>query len=219
LNKLKGWLNTLNIVNKQGSKSHETLKWSDLQLEWDLSKDKNKKLKHYNFQPVSPSRGTDRDKKRLTIEDHNYRDDPFSGRLHGIILSNISNTLDKREGYYYIDSSLPGVNQKNQIISIPPHSYTVQEFKAKGAHGRIFRATINDTEAVDTSDLKKNEKDIILKVQQPRREWEFYIAAELQIRLEENDRKWFVTIPQCYTFNDGSIFTEKKITLVDESWI
>jgi len=57
-----------------------------------------------------------------------------------------------------------------------------------------------------------NEKDIILKVQQPRREWEFYIAAELQTRLDEDDRQWFMTIPQCYTFNDGSIFTAKNYT-------
>ena len=61
--------------------------------------------------------------------------------------------------------------------------------------------------------------DSVLKVQKPQpNEWEFYICTELHQRLSSaDDKKWFMSIPRCYVFNDGSIFVSEHqpFTLLD----
>ena len=60
--------------------------------------------------------------------------------------------------------------------------------------------------------------DAVLKVQKPKREWEFYVCTELHNRLPlQEDKQWFMSIPRCYVFGDGSIFVSEHypFTLLD----
>ena len=63
------------------------------------------------------------------------------------------------------------------------------------------------------------EMDSVLKIQKPQpNEWEFYICTELHQRLpKQEDKQWFMSIPRCYVFNDGSIFVSEHqpFTLLD----
>ena len=53
--------------------------------------------------------------------------------------------------------------------------------------------------------------DIVLKVQKPKNVWEFYIASELHRRLANSkDSQWFMSIPRCFVYNDGSIFVSER---------
>ena len=90
-------------------------------------------------------------------------------------------------------------------------------FKGEGGYGKVFRASrpIEDTTPNETI----AEMDSVLKVQKPQpNEWEFYICTELHQRLSStDDKKWFMSIPRCYVFNDGSIFVSEHqpFTLLD----
>ena len=53
--------------------------------------------------------------------------------------------------------------------------------------------------------------DAVLKVQKPARPWEFYICTELHKRLDNSS--WFMSIPRCYAYDDGSVFVSEHQTL------
>ena len=63
------------------------------------------------------------------------------------------------------------------------------------------------------------EMDCVVKIQKPQpNEWEFYICTELHRRLpNKDDKQWFMSIPRCYVFNDGSVFVSEHqpFTLLD----
>ena len=66
----------------------------------------------------------------------------------------------------------------------------------------FFSSNTNDTIA---------DMDVVLKVQKPARPWEFYICTEIHDRLNNlhQDSGWFMSIPRCYAFEDGSIFVSE----------
>ena len=61
------------------------------------------------------------------------------------------------------------------------------------------------------------EMDAVLKIQKPARPWEFYICTEIHERLRDSDSSWFMSIPRCYLFDDGSIFVSEHqlLSLLD----
>lgn len=94
---------------------------------------------------------------------------------------------------------------------------TLNKCLGEGAYGKVFRASrpredINPNETIA-------EMDSVLKIQKPQpNEWEFYICTELPQRLRsKEDKQWFMSIPRCYVFNDGSIFVSEHqpFTLLD----
>lgn len=84
----------------------------------------------------------------------------------------------------------------------------------------MFRAILHD--ASNPNETIAN-MDVVLKVQKPKREWEFYICTELHRRLGEMSengcclQKLFMSIPRCYVYRDGSIFASEhyQLTLLD----
>jgi len=59
--------------------------------------------------------------------------------------------------------------------------------------------------------------DAVLKVQKPARPWEFYICTEIHNRLKDDSSSWFMSIPRCYAFDDGSVFVSEHqmLSLLD----
>ena len=61
--------------------------------------------------------------------------------------------------------------------------------------------------------------DAVLKVQKPARPWEFYICTEIHKRLHKMDENsdHFMSMPRCYTFDDGSVFVSEHqlLSLLD----
>ena len=90
-------------------------------------------------------------------------------------------------------------------------------FTGEGGYGKVFRASRPSEDTTPNETIA--EMDSVLKVQKPQpNEWEFYICTELHQRLSSaDDTKWFMSIPRCYVFNDGSIFVSEHqpFTLLD----
>lgn len=85
------------------------------------------------------------------------------------------------------------------------------ECKGEGAYGKVFKAMRCNSNTNDTiADM-----DVVLKVQKPPRPWEFYICDEIHRRLT-NDQ-FFMSIPRCFAFQDGSVFVSElqMLSLLD----
>lgn len=146
-----------------------------------------------------------------------YRANPFLPSVHLKILARLSKPIHERTGYCTIDTPVPTI-KSNQVLSISPHCFVVKEFKAEGAYGRVYKALRTNMDGANEFDTDFIDTETVLKIQKPKRLWEFYIVNELQTRLESKyDQQWFMTIPRCYIFHDGSIFASKyfSYTLLD----
>ena len=126
-------------------------------------------------------------------------------------LSKIPLPLSQRHGYNKIESHVPRV-QSNREVQVGENSFLVGECKGAGAYGKVFKAMKRDSE--DSFNSTIADMDVVLKIQKPACEWEFYIGTEIYQRLrneEEASRRFFMSIPRCFTFNDGSILVSEHM--------
>jgi len=190
-----------------------------LQIDYDPARAAMKKMKNIVFETVAPQMDETLLKKyrEMPLSSEEYRANPFLPSVHLKILARLSKPIQQRNGYCMIDAAVPTI-KSNQVLTISPHCFMVKEFKAEGAYGRVYKALRTNVDGVNDFDIDFTDSDIVLKIQKPKREWEYYIVAELQERLENKyDQQWFMSIPRCYIFNDGSIFASKyhSYTLLD----
>ena len=91
----------------------------------------------------------------------------------------------------------------------------VGESKGAGAYGKVFKAMKRDSG--DSFNSTIADMDVVLKVQKPACEWEFYIGTEIYQRLKDDfSRSFFMSIPRCFTFNDGSILVSEHMQVKRE---
>ena len=123
-----------------------------------------------------------------------------------------------RHGYHKLHGErLPAV-QKHKEVVIGGGSFLIGECKGEGAYGKVFKAMKTDSGANETiADM-----DVVAKIQKPACEWEFYIGTEIHSRLSAmgataDDKARFMSIPRCFTFEDGSILISEhqQGTLLD----
>jgi len=152
----------------------------------------------------------------LDLTDKNEEFNPFDSSMQRHLLTSIRVPLSNRHGYYQQNTKIPNI-KANSTTKIGPTIFSVKECKGEGAYGKVFRASrpqddVNPNETIA-------EMDSVLKVQKNLpNEWEFYICSELHQRLSlKRDTQWFMSIPRCYVFNDGSVFVSEHqpFTLLD----
>ena len=133
---------------------------------------------------------------------------PFSGKLHAKLLENITqNPVEKRHGFFAIDAKVPAI-KISKLVRLGPYEFIVTECKGEGAFGKVYSAVKED--AANPNETIAD-MEIVLKVQKPKNVWEFYIASELHRRLNDpKDRRWFMSIPRCFVYHDGSVFVSEK---------
>jgi len=155
-------------------------------------------------------------KLSLNLTDDNVDFNPFDVSIQKNLLSNIDVPVSKRHGYYLLSENIPHI-RINCNVKIGPTIFNIKECKGEGAYGKVYRASA--LQANDYLNETIAEMDSVLKVQKAQpNEWEFYICTELHQRLpSKEDTQWFMSIPRCYVFNDGSIFVSEHqpFTLLD----
>lgn len=141
--------------------------------------------------------------------------DPFDEDLKRTLLAGLKVPVNKRHGYYRVYSPVPQI-KPNREVQIGHNSFLIGSCKGEGSYGKVFKA-------MKKEDANPNETiadmDVVLKVQKPASEWEFYICSEIHQRLRDcqEDQDRFMTIPRCFSFDDGSVFVSEhqQATLLD----
>jgi len=135
---------------------------------------------------------------------------PFSMKLQKKLLQQMDPRYFNYPGYIRLFSKFTGVRSRS-VIRLNDDEFLVGELKGEGGYAKVFSATWKNNSDFDT--------DLVLKVQNPANDWEWYILNELQNRLDELDHPalgkgtvWkdsFMSSPRCYTFDDWSVIVSE----------
>merc|ERR1719319_966692 len=143
--------------------------------------------------------------------------DPFNPAVHQRLLTQVSIPPSQRHGYQRISGKLPQIRARS-VQKLGDDTFYVSECKGEGGFAKVWAATRQDTD----HDSTIAGIDAVLKVQKPANEWEWYICTEVQERLQQGPdarlENGFMSIPRCYSFDDGGIFVsyhQKLGTLLD----
>eukprot|EP00095_Tigriopus_kingsejongensis_P011955 maker-scaffold476_size161517-snap-gene-0.36 protein:Tk11955 transcript:maker-scaffold476_size161517-snap-gene-0.36-mRNA-1 annotation:"mitotic checkpoint serine threonine-protein kinase bub1" len=147
--------------------------------------------------------------------DLNAISDPFDESLKRSILNGLALPVRERHGYFRIHGPVP-VIRPHREVQIGHNTFMVGPSQGEGSYGKVFKA-------MKKEDANPNETiadlDVVLKVQKPADEWEFYICSELHARLSQMGASGvhFMQIPRCFNFDDGSVFVSEhqQGTLLD----
>ncbi|KAL7647717.1 UNVERIFIED_CONTAM: hypothetical protein RMT77_001326 [Armadillidium vulgare] len=152
--------------------------------------------------------------------------DPFSGDLTELLLQNLKEPIASRGGYIPIGNKMPSIKARSKI-SLGKEMYHVKRLIGSGAYAQVFHASTIDPmnvtvamqsafendEDYDDND-ESEESQMIMKVQKPPCQWEFYICHELRERLKkigapEKFLNSFMRINRGYFFTQGSILVSQ----------
>ena len=146
---------------------------------------------------------------RLNLTSLDSVQDPFDEALQVALLSKIPVGLSQRHGYVRIGEEVPRV-RSNKEVQVGENAFLVGECKGAGAYGKVFKAMRKS--CADSFNSTIADMDVVLKIQKPACEWEFYIGTEIHRRLkDELSRSFFMSIPRCFTFDDGSILVSEHM--------
>ena len=154
----------------------------------------------------------------LNLDDLEDVTDPFDEELQIKLLSKLSFPVSKRHGYVRIHQNLPQF-RSSRTINVGKNSFLIGQCKGEGSYGKVYQAMKNNPENFNETIANM---DVVLKIQKPACEWEFYICTEIHRRLNSEDspqryHDWFMSIPRCFTYDDGSVFVSEhhQGTLLD----
>ena len=136
------------------------------------------------------------------------------------ILSRVSPHPRTYPGYHDLTSHpLPHIVPEDDL-SLGEDTFSVQEFVGEGGFARVF--------AADWRTGPAGEQDVVLKIQMPVNDWEWYCLNtvharfdKLQHPLKQSATSWkqgFMSAPRCFTFRDGNILVtayQRMGTLLD----
>ena len=139
----------------------------------------------------------------------NYRK-PFSPRLHRSLLVETNVDFHQTIGYRVVSKKVPQVKTRN-LVKLVDEEFIVGELKGEGGFAKVFSATLNNKDG--------EFEDVVLKVQKPANDWEWYILNEVHARLNVlshpdlgSGPEWsgsFMSASRCLTYQDGSIIVSK----------
>ena len=166
---------------------------------------------------LQPSKDLSISMSNLNLDGLEAVSDPFDEKLRTMFLSKLSLPIFNRHGYVRIDSNVPQI-RSNRAVQIGDNVFLVGQCKGEGSYGKVYKAMKSNPDSLDETIANM---DVVLKVQKPACEWEFYICTEIHRRLGSNDagscHDWFMSIPRCFTYNDGNVFVSEhhQGTLLD----
>jgi hypothetical protein len=67
----------------------------------------------------------------------------------------------------------------NSVVAVADVEFYIMECKGEGGFGKVFKALKKDGGSANETIA---DMDVVLKLQKPPREWEFYICTELHER-------------------------------------
>jgi hypothetical protein len=105
--------------------------------------------------------------------------DPFSQEVQLQLLSGLKRPVRERHGYNRLIGKAPNL-KPNSIAVIADVEFFIMECKGEGGYGKVFKALKKDDGANPNETIANI--DVVLKLQLPPREWEFYICTELHQR-------------------------------------
>jgi len=112
---------------------------------------------------------------------------------------------------------LPNIRPHSNVM-IGDSEFFCMECKGEGGYGKVFKAMRCNSSQSSNNDTIAD-LDAVLKVQKPARPWEFYICTEIHNRLAQQNENssWFMSMPRCYTYEDGSVFVSEHqmLSLLD----
>ena len=145
--------------------------------------------------------------------------DPFDSGLHERLLKIVVKPVETRHGFVDLRGQKTPLVKSNSNVIIGDSEFFCMECKGEGGYGKVFKAMRCNN--MSNTDCTIADMDAVLKVQKPARPWEFYVCTEIHERLrnaeDENGSSWFMNIPRCYQFEDGSIFVSEHqlLSLLD----
>jgi len=139
----------------------------------------------------------------------NYRK-PFSPKLHRSLLVESNVDFLQTIGYKVVMKKVPPIKTRN-VVNLVDEEFIVGELKGEGGFAKVFSATLNNKDG--------EFEDVVLKVQKPANDWEWYLLNEVHARLNVMDHpdlgagtEWsasFMSASRCLTYQDGSIIVSK----------
>ena len=140
--------------------------------------------------------------------------DPFHPDTHATLLSSLQTPVSRLHGYISHQHQTTPAIRLSSTVSLGGDVFYVSSCKGEGGYAKVFAATKQNNDMDSTI----SGIDAVLKVQKPANDWEFYICKQVQLRVEEEMRPGFMSIPRNYVFSDGGIFVsyhQKFGTLLD----
>jgi len=144
---------------------------------------------------------------------------PFSMNVQKKLLKKLPTHISNYPGFVKIDSKFPVVRPRS-VVKLGEDEFIVGELKGEGGFAKVYSAC--------WSNSPENEGDLVIKIQKPANDWEWYILTELQVRLRSLNHvelgegaQWkdsFMSSSRCFTYDEGSIIVsqlQKYGTLLD----
>ncbi len=156
----------------------------------------------------------------ITTMDMAAVQDPFDEAMQKQLLAQIPQPLWQRHGYHRISGkNVPSI-RTHQEVRVGSYDFLIGECKGEGAYGKVFKAM--KKEDCGGANETISDMDVVVKVQKPACEWEFYVGTEIHSRLRDaglaaDYGDWFMSIPRCFTFDNGSVLVSEyqQGTLLD----
>uniref|UniRef100_A0A146KPK8 Mitotic checkpoint serine/threonine-protein kinase BUB1 n=3 Tax=Lygus hesperus TaxID=30085 RepID=A0A146KPK8_LYGHE len=140
-------------------------------------------------QPRTPAFPAKNVPKQLNVEDCNDID-PFCPLMNEKLLTLLNFPQPHHvDGYQIVNTNLPTVSKN---IRLGNEAFTTYGDLGKGAYARVVRASSGSS-------------NVALKIEKPPCKWEFYIAKEIQRRVDPKTRSGFMDIKTAYIFSNGSV--------------
>ena len=143
------------------------------------------------------------------VINENYKK-PFSPRLHKSLLVEMNIDFQQMPGYKTVSKKVPAIRPRN-VLKLGGEEFIVGELKGEGGFAKVFSAT--------WSNCPRGVEDVVLKVQKPSNDWEWYLLNEVQLRLKNlnhpdlgSGSAWchsFMSGSRCLTFQDGSVIVSQ----------
>ena len=110
-------------------------------------------------------------------------------------------------GYKVVDDKKVPPVKPRTVVKLAGEEFLVGELKGTGGFAKVFSATFNNKDG--------DFEDVVLKVQKPANDWEWYLLNEVHARLNVLDHpdlragaEWsrsFMSASRCITYQLGSI--------------
>lgn len=136
---------------------------------------------------------------------------PFGPKLLKRLLVDMEIDFFDTQGYVTLPKKVPGIRPRS-VIKLESEEFIVGELKGEGGFAKVYSAT--------WSNGPKGLDDVVLKIQKPANDWEWYFLHELHSRLEDYHhpvlgpgigwRQSFMSGARCLTYQDGSIIVSQQ---------
>uniref|UniRef100_A0A4W3J5S1 Mitotic checkpoint serine/threonine-protein kinase BUB1 n=1 Tax=Callorhinchus milii TaxID=7868 RepID=A0A4W3J5S1_CALMI len=116
-------------------------------------------------------------------------------------LANLPKPVNSYSSCFNWDKNLPTIRPKVSL-TLGDKVFHVDYLLGQGAFAHVYQATLLNMN--NLSDVR-NQQKVMLKVQKPSSQWEFYINTQINARLQRKVHHLYTNIDSGHFFNNGSI--------------